>query len=66
MDAGFDTKEKLLRLIDLAMLRIDMRTSLWSFLEGKQSAEKLGDDFNQFDKLVFHPILHEERGGVLE
>lgn len=66
VDAGFDTKEKLLRLIDLAVLRIDMRTSLWAFLSGNQSAEKLKDDFNQFDKLVFHPILHEERHGVLE
>ena len=65
IDAGFE-KKKLLRLIDLAVLRTDMRTSLWSFLEGKQSAEKLNDDFNQFDKLVFHPILHEERSGVLE
>jgi len=66
VDAGFDSKEKLLGLIDLALLRIDMRTSLWAFLGGKQSAEKLKDDFNQFDKLVFHPILHEERHGALE
>lgn len=66
VDAGFDTKEKLLRLIDLAVLRIDMRTSLWSFLEGNQDAEKLKDDFNEFDKLVFHPILDEERDRVLD
>jgi hypothetical protein len=66
VDAGFDSKEKLLRLIDLAILRTDMHASLWAFLGGKQSAEKLKDDFNQFDKLVFHPVLHEERHGALE
>jgi hypothetical protein len=66
VDAGFDSKKKLLPLIDLALLRTDMRASLWAFLGGKQGAEKLKDDFNQYDKLVFHPILHEERHGVLE
>lgn len=65
VDAGFE-KKKLLHVIDLAVLRTDMRTSLWSFLKGKQSAEKLNDDFGRFDKLVFHPILHEERNGALE
>jgi hypothetical protein len=64
IEAGFDNRKEILRLLELAALRSDLQESLASFLHRRQDGKKLRDDFAEADDAPFCKTLREERGGA--
>jgi len=65
VEADFEDKEELLRFLDLACVRSDLRQSMTAFLDSQQGVEKLKEDFKSAQEGTFHKTLHDERHGEL-